>query len=329
MTTPLREGNRRCGAPAGGPITWLSRACRQAGGLHNGAVRLTIVGFGLIGGSVARALRELDRSTAHAWRITAWSRTRGSVDQGLHDGVVDAAPDSLEAALRDAELVLLAAPPLTCLDLLDHLAGPLRSALGDATLTDAVSTKAQIVTRADMSALHFVGGHPMAGRESSGYTAAVANLFVGRPWVTVPGANAALVDSQRVRSLIQACGAVEVPMTAEAHDSAVAAISHMPLVVSAALVEAVAGRARATRSDWPAARDLAATGWAGMTRLARGEPSMGAGIVATNPAAISARLRDVRAVVDEWLAELESPNGPDFEWLQERFAAARDQLEKG
>jgi prephenate dehydrogenase len=317
-------------APVGGPMVRPSQPCRQAGGLHNGAVRLTIVGFGLIGGSVARALRELDPSTAHLWRITAWSRTRGPVDRAFHDGVIDAAPDSLEGALRDAELVLLAAPPLICLDLLDQLAGPLRSALGDATLTDAVSTKAQIVTRADMSSLHFVGGHPMAGRESSGYAAAAANLFVGRPWVTVPGANAALVDSQRVRSLIQACGAVEVPMTAEAHDSAVAAISHVPLVVSAALVEAVAGRdVRSTRSDWPAARNLAATGWAGMTRLARGEPSMGAGIAATNPAAISARLRDVRAVLDEWLAELESPEGPDFERLQERFAAARDRLEQG
>jgi prephenate dehydrogenase len=243
--------------------------------------------------------------------------------------MVDAAPDSLEAALRDAELILLAAPPLTCLDLIDRFAGPLRGALGDATLTDTVSTKAQIVTRADMSGLPFVGGHPMAGRESNGYAAAVPNLFVGRPWVTVPGAQAALVDTLRVRSLIQACGAVEVPMTAAAHDSAVAAISHMPLVVSAALVEAVAGRdARPRRSDWPAARNLAATGWAGMTRLARGEPSMGAGIAATNPEAISARIRDVRAVLDEWLAELESPDGPDFEWLQERFASARELLEQ-
>ncbi len=293
-------------------------------------MRLTILGFGLIGGSVARALRELDPVAAQLWRITAWSRTRGPLEQALRDGVVDAAPDTLESALRDAELVLLAAPPLTCLDLLDRLAGPLRNDLGDTTLTDAVSTKAQIVARADMSGLNFVGGHPMAGRESRGYAAAVPDLFVGRPWVTVPGAHANLVDMQRVQALIQACGAVEVPMTAEAHDSAVAAISHMPLVISAALVESVTGRdARPARSDWPAARSLAAGGWSGMTRLARGEPSMGAGIVATNPAAISARLRDVRAVLDEWLAELESPDGPDFDRLRERFTAARDRLEQG
>jgi len=292
-------------------------------------VRVTIVGFGLIGGSVARALSKWGPGATGPWRITAWSRTRASVEQAVRDGVVDVASDSLETALHDAELVLLAAPPLTCLDLLDQIGGPLRAALGDATLTDAVSAKAQIVARADLSTLHFVGGHPMAGRELSGYAAAVPDLFVGRPWVTVPGAGARLIDTQRVRTLIAGCGAVEVPMTAEAHDSAVAAISHMPLVISAALVEAVAGRAgQPPRLDWPAAEKLAATGWASMTRLALGQPAMGAAIATTNAAAVAARLRDMRAVLDEWLAELESPDGPDVNRLHDRFAAARDRLAK-
>lgn len=292
-------------------------------------MRVTIVGFGLIGGSVARALSKWGPGATGPWRITAWSRTRAPVEQAVRDGVVDVASDSLETALDDAELVLLAAPPLTCLDLLDQIGGPLRAALGDATLTDAVSAKAQIVARADLSTLHFVGGHPMAGRELNGYAAAVPDLFVGRPWVTVPGAGARLIDTQRVRTLIAGCGAVEVPMTAEAHDSAVAAISHMPLVISAALVEAVAGRAgQPPRSDWPAAEKLAATGWASMTRLALGQPAMGAGIATTNAAAVAARLRDMRAVLDEWLAELESTDGPDVNRLHDRFAAARDRLAK-
>ena len=119
-------------------------------------------------------------------------------------------------------------------------------------------------------------------------------------------------------------------MTAEAHDRAVAAISHMPLIVSAALVEAVAGgQDQPERTDWPAARALAATGWAGMTRLARGEPAMGAGIAATNSAAIAERLRDVRAVLDQWLAELERTDGPDSSSLKDRFEAARSRLTEG
>jgi arogenate dehydrogenase (NADP+) len=116
-------------------------------------------------------------------------------------------------------------------------------------------------------------------------------------------------------------------MVARAHDSAVAAISHMPLVVSAALVEAVAGGpGEEERADWRAATSLAASGWAGMTRLARGEPDMGAGIAAMNAAALAARLHAVRAAIDAWLADLEREGGPDAAALAARFESARSRL---
>jgi prephenate dehydrogenase len=291
-------------------------------------VRLTIVGFGLIGGSVARALRS--RGSPRVWRITAWSRSPEPVQQAVRDGVVDVAAPTLVEAISQAELILLAAPPLTCLELIDQLGGPLRQALDpDATVTDAASSKARIVARADEARLAFVGGHPMAGREVSGYGAAVADLFVGRPWVTVPGRYARLQDGERVGELISGCGAIGLPMTAAAHDQAVAAISHLPLLVSAALVEAVAGGPdQPEREDWRAVAALAATGWAGMTRLARGEPTMGAGIAATNAEAIASRLRDLRAAVDGWLAELERAAEPDAEALRRRFEMARRRLEE-
>jgi prephenate dehydrogenase len=169
----------------------------------------------------------------------------------------------------------------------------------------------------------------MAGRELSGYGAAVPDLFVRRPWVTVPGRFARLCDCERIGELIDACGALQIPMRAAAHDSAVAAISHMPLVVSAAMVEAVAGGpGEPEREDWQAAEVLAATGWAGMTRLAKGEPGMGAGIAATNSAALAGRLRDVRAVIDSWIKELEQEDGPDADRLLARFASARKRLEE-
>ena len=291
-------------------------------------MRVSIVGFGLIGGSIACALRA--RGRAEEWHVTAWSRTPGPVQQGLQDGVVDVAALTLEEAVRGADLVLLAAPPLTCLDLIDQIGGPLRRDLPEnATVTDAASAKVRIVERANAARLPFIGGHPMAGRELSGYAAALPDLFVGRPWVTVLGLYARLLDAERVGELIEACGAVPIPMLDTAHDQAVAAISHMPLVVSAALVEAVAGRPNEPeRADWHAAEALAATGWVGMTRLARGEPSMGAGIAATNAAAIASRLRDLRAVLDEWIVELEREGGPDAEALRARFVSARHRLEE-
>ena len=167
----------------------------------------------------------------------------------------------------------------------------------------------------------------MAGRELSGYEAALPDLFVQRAWVTVLGRYARLGDGERIGELIETCGAIQVPMQAAAHDNAVAAISHMPLVVSAALVETVVGGVgEPEHGDWRSAEALAATGWAGMTRLARGEPGMGAGIAATNSAAIAGRLRDLRDMIDSWITELERDGGPDADALLTRFTTARDRL---
>ena len=292
---------------------------------HNDAVRIAIAGFGLIGGSIARALRE--REGRVHWHVTAWSRNPAPVLQAVDDGVVHVAAATLEDAVRGADIVVLAAPPLTCLDLVDRM-GRLTDVIPeDCTITDVASAKTQILARADAAGLPFIGGHPMAGRELSGYGASVPDLFVGRPWVTVIGRHARLGDGERMAQLIEACGATQVPMQAAAHDSAVAAISHMPLLVSAAIVEAVAGGpGDPEREDWRAAEVLAATGWAGMTRLAKGDPSMGAGIAATNAAALAGRVRDVRDVLDAWLADLECEGGPDADALLARFTSARQRL---
>ncbi len=302
-----------------------SAATDTAHALHNWSVRVSIIGFGLIGGSIARALRE--RGLRREWHLTAWSRSSAPVRQAVQDGVLDVAAVSLEAALRGADLVILAAPPLACLDLIDQLGSSYRATVGDATITDVASAKTVILARADAARLAFIGGHPMAGRELSGYGAALPDLFEGRPWITVPGVRARLVDAERLGRVIDTCGAIPVPMKAEAHDQAVAAISHMPLVVSAALVEAVAGGpGRPENDEWLPVQALAATGWAGMTRLARGEPAMGAGIAATNSAAIAHRLREFRDYLDQWIALLERQGGPDAEVLRRRFESARDRL---
>ena len=162
----------------------------------------------------------------------------------------------------------------------------------------------------------------MAGLERTGYPAAVAGLFDDRPWVVCPGASAGPVDIDRVERLAIACGARPVRLDPAVHDDATAAVSHVPLVVSAALVEAMTGG-----PDWPVAVGLAAGGWRDMSRLASGDPAMGAGIAATNAGPIAAGLREVRAVLDRWLAELERAD-PDAETLRRRFETARERLER-
>jgi prephenate dehydrogenase len=286
-------------------------------------VRIAIVGFGLIGGSIARALRRREAAPTMGERIEliAWSRSPVGPNAALADGILDRAPGTLSEALRGAELIVLAAPPLACLDLLAELAGPLRGEVANgATVSDVASTKRTIVARADEAGLRFVGGHPFAGRDAVGYAAAEADLFVDHPWVICPGRVAEAGDVGRVERLALACGARPVPLDPATHDAAAATISHVPLVVSAALVEAMTGR-----PGWPIAASLAAGGWRDMTRLSRGDPDMGAGIGATNATELAAGVRTVRDVLDEWLAELE-PSEPDVGALRARFEAARARL---
>jgi prephenate dehydrogenase len=276
-------------------------------------VHVAFLGLGQIGGSIARAALAAGAAT----RISAWTPSGSGPGAAGPDGI-SAAPTAADA-VRDAELIVLAAPPLACLDLLDALAGPLAADLHpDAVITDVASTKAAIVDRARSHGLRFVGGHPMAGREISGYGAADPELFRGRPWVLVAAEPADAAADDRVVALAAACGARLVWLGAAEHDAAVAAISHLPLVVSAALVEAMTAA-----PDWPVARHLAAGGWAGMTRLARGDPAMGAGILATNGPATASRLRALRAVIDDWLALLDG-GAVDPDALRARLAAARD-----
>ena len=289
-------------------------------------MRIALLGFGLIGGSIARALRR----EAGEWTIAAWSPSGDGPQRARSEGIIDEAAASPAAAVRGADLVILAGPPLACLELIDELGGPLAEALGpDAVVTDVASTKEAIVSRADEAGLRFVGGHPMAGREVAGYGAAEPDLFQGRPWVMVPGAHARRGDLERVEALARACGAVPTEMTAGDHDAAVAAISHLPLVVAVALVEAVTGASNGReRPDWATAAGLAAGGWHGMTRLARGDEAMGAGIIATNAPAIAIRLRDLRDTLDSWLNELDRDGGPDATAVAARLAVARGRLEE-
>lgn len=281
-------------------------------------MHVAFLGFGLIAGSIARAIRA--NQALGDWTMAGWSPSGDGPAAAEAAGVLDRAATSPGVAVSGADIIVLAAPATDCLTLIDDLAGPWRTAWPmDAVVTDVASTKAAIVGRADTAGLRFVGGHPMAGLDSAGYGAALPDLFDGRPWVVVPGAHATPSDLERVQTLIDACHGVTVRLGAADHDRAVAGISHLPLVVAAALVEAVGERG----DDWATAASLAAGGWRDTTRVARGDPAMGAAILATNAPAVAARLRDLRAVLDGWLAELEQADGPDEGSLRDRLAAAR------
>lgn len=289
-------------------------------------MRIAFLGLGLIGGSIAHALRP-GASGGETPEIAAWSEGGTGPRAALAAGVIDAAPATPGAAVEGADLVVLAAPPLACVSLLGRLGrdGDLGARLlPGATVTDVASTKSALLAAARVSGAPFAGGHPMAGRETSGFGAADGDLFRDRAWVVTEAVNGG--DPARVRALAGACGARVVEMDAATHDRLVAAISHLPLLAAVALVEAVAG-VEGARGDWGAASGLTASGWRDTTRLARGDVRMGAEIAVTNAAEIATRLRDLRSAIDAWIEALEAPGGPDPDAIRRRLAAARHRLE--
>jgi prephenate dehydrogenase len=285
-------------------------------------VRAAILGFGLIGGSIALALNARGRG---GWTVTAWSPRPDDARGALARGVLSAVAPDPETALRDAELVVLAAPPLANLELVD-LVGPLLAGT-DTTLTDVTSSQAAIGGHAArVPDLHFVGGHPMSGREKRGFGAARPDLFEGRTWAVLASPGARPLDVERVHALATACGAIPLDVDVETHDAAVAAISHLPLVAAVALAEAVA-----ESPEWESTRRFAAQGWRDTTRLARGDPDLATGIVVSNAAQVGRWLRHYREVLEEWQRHIDALAAPagdaadaagtaDAASVRERFA---------
>lgn len=286
--------------------------------------RIAFLGFGLIGGSMARALRGWERYAGNAagqrLHLSAWSPSRAGAAEARSSGVLDLAASDPVAATRDAQLVVLAGPPASIVEALGSMRGQWAEAHPDAIVTDVGSTKAAIIGRAKAVGIRFVGGHPMAGSTARGFHGATAALFAGRPWILCPD-GARPVDLEAVETTVRAIGAEPVRMAAAAHDAAVAAISHLPLLASVALVEAVGDDVVAD----PIVARLAASGWRSATRLAGGSADMAAGIAATNRDAIVPRLHALRDAVDGWIAALDSADGA--EGLRDRFEAARERLE--
>jgi prephenate dehydrogenase len=278
--------------------------------------RLAIVGVGLLGGSVAKAARGGD--LAH--EIVGVGRDEARLGAALRDGTLDRATTDLEAGVRDADFVLLALPVLGIEALLPRV---WRAAADGVTVTDVGSTKTAIVRRADElaagRALAFVGSHPMAGSEQSGYGVARADLFRAATVIVTPTDRTEPHAVKAVAEFWEAMGARVSALDPETHDAAVAAISHLPHLVAYALVDGVA------RFE-PAALDLAARGFKDTTRIAASDPDVWAEIFLANRVPLAASLTTFRRA----LAELEQAiaHGPAAELRAAlaRIKAAREAI---
>jgi prephenate dehydrogenase len=290
--------------------------------------KLVIFGVGLIGGSLARALRERD-GVARSGSIIGVGRSRASAERARELGVVDdvAALDddaALSAALAGADLVLLAAPVAQTLPLLTRIA-PM---LGAKTIvTDAGSTKSDVVAaaRAALGArvAQFVPGHPIAGRESSGVEAALPDLYVGRNVVLCPLAENRPEDVARIEALWRATGALVSMMGVEQHDRVLASVSHLPHLLSFALVERIL-----SERDAPLKFSFAAGGFRDFTRIAASSPEMWRDVCLANRDALLEELDGYTAVLAQLRAAIVAGDGATLEAVFARSREARTQWQE-
>ncbi len=259
---------------------------------------VAVVGLGLMGGSLALALRGTADNPRCCRRVIGVVRQVAGLP--LAQGYVDMATTELDA-VAEADIVVLATPARTILRLLPQVAALMRPG---ALLTDLGSSKAAIVTV--MSTLPHsiltVGGHPMCGKESGGLAAADPRLYRSAPFVLCPVPNQLDAAVARATVLAHTVGARPHVLDAARHDRAVAAISHLPYILAVTTVLAAEAQAE-TSGDllW----QLAAGGFRDTTRVAGGEVAMWTDILLTNRTAVLAQLAQAGAALGTLTAAIE------------------------
>jgi prephenate dehydrogenase len=249
---------------------------------------VAIIGVGLIGGSLGQALRRSGR-----YRVLGIGRRMKSLRAAKRLGALDELSTSLASA-ADADIVVICSPVDTVVPIFKKILPVLKAGT---IVTDAGSVKGAILRAvqriAKPASIHFVGGHPLAGSHRTGVEAANPRLFQGSTVVLVPGSRAGL---KPLKSLWKAAGARSVVMSADDHDRSVALISHLPHVLSHALVLLLAGR-----RDRAKLVPLLAGSFRDATRVAASDPEQWSQILRSNAPAVRSALRAFR----QELAQLE------------------------
>ena len=274
--------------------------------------KLCIVGIGLIGGSLARALRV----AGYAHEIVGYGRSVGNLQQAVELGVIDRAEVSLTDAVRHVDMVVLAVPVGCMAEILGEV-GP---ALADrAVVTDVGSVKGSVIAAArnalDKRFVRFVPGHPLAGTEQSGVAASQADLFQGRRVILSPEPETDADATASVRAMWEAAGAEVATLSAVDHDRILAVSSHLPHMLAYCLMDMVV-----RHDDHRAILECAAGGFRDTTRIAGSDPVMWRDICLANRDALLVALRQYHDDLGALAAAIEKADG---KWLRETFTRAR------
>jgi len=274
--------------------------------------RLTVIGVGLIGGSLARALR----AAGVVDEVVGCGRSAANLDQAVSLGIIDRYSHDVGEAVQGADMVFVAVPLGAMHDTFAAMQGKLAP---DAIITDGGSAKASVVADALVAfgelPARFVPGHPIAGTEKNGAAAAFAELYHDRRVILTPLATTDPDATARVRAMWEACGAEVSEMSVEHHDEVLAATSHLPHMLAFGLVDALA---RMKEND--EIFRYAAGGFRDFTRIASSNPVMWRDICVANKTALSKML----AAFAEEMADLaDTIARGDAEHLLEVFERAK------
>lgn len=283
--------------------------------------KLVIFGVGLIGGSVALALKKAGLST----HIAGVGRTQTSLDDALSLNVIDSAETDIQKALEGADMVLIAAPVAQTKNILQSIQPHITPNM---VITDAGSTKCDVLACAKETLgakfSQFVGGHPIAGAEKSGAKAAKPDLYIKKNVILTPTPETNPQATQMVETMWASCGAVVSEMAAETHDGIFAAVSHLPHLLAFALVDDIASRPNAKQLF-----SFAASGFRDFTRIAGSHPEMWRDISLANRTALLSEINAFQTELSTLKQLLENEDGAGLEALFERASQARNQWANG
>ena len=254
--------------------------------------RLAIIGCGLMGGSVALALKR----AGCVDHVVGYSRQASTRETALRLGVIDEAAAGVATAVRDAEVVLLATPVGALASTLQVIAPHLSS---ECVLTDVGSTKSDVAaigkTHLGRHAARFVPAHPIAGKEHAGVEHAEADLYDERKVILTPQPHNALGAIAKVQSMWQVCGGDVISMPAQSHDQVFAAVSHLPHLLAFSYIN---GLANQSESDLFFA--LAGPGFRDFTRIAGANPEMWRDVFKSNREAIQEQIDQFRGALNQF-----------------------------
>jgi len=237
-------------------------------------MNIAIIGLGLIGGSLGSALKKAGQANL---KIIGIPRREETIKLALQMGAIDEGTTDLGAGVAAADLVFVCTPINLIIPVITDIAPKLKKG---AIVTDVGSSKYEIVSQAEKlmpKGLYFVGGHPLAGKETTKLEAAEADLFNGKIWIITETSKTSKRAVEQLEQVVGWLGGLVVRMEPKAHDLVVAAVSHMPLAIAASLVNAVAGEEQKELMA-----KCAASGFRDTTRIASGDPILGVDMFKTN-----------------------------------------------